>query len=115
MNAPSARDRSSSLQDDLVPRIVSTCADRFGVLARSISDAVRGKEPGQLDPYEALMRGFGYHHRLTPAEHAEAREALERAVERAPANADCWAMLSWVYSHEHAHGFNVRPGRSNAR
>jgi TolB-like protein/Tfp pilus assembly protein PilF len=98
------------LQDDLVPRIVSTCADRFGVLARSISDAVRGGEPGQLGPYEALMRGFGYHHRLTAAEHAEAREALERAVERAPSNADCWAMLSWIYSHEHAHGFNVRPG-----
>ena len=33
------------LQDDLAPRIVSTCADRFGVLARSISDAVRGREP----------------------------------------------------------------------
>jgi TolB-like protein/cytochrome c-type biogenesis protein CcmH/NrfG len=98
------------LQDDLVPRIVSTCADRFGVLARSISDAVRGGEPRQLGPYEALMRGFGYHQRLTPVEHAEAREALERAVERAPSNADCWAMLSWIYSHEHAHGFNVRPG-----
>ena len=98
------------LQDELIARTVSTCADRFGVLARSISDAVRGGKPGQLGPYEALMRGFGYHHRLTPAEHAEAREALERAVDRAPANADCWAMLSWIYSHEHAHGFNVRPG-----
>jgi tetratricopeptide (TPR) repeat protein len=39
-----------------------------------------------------------------------ARDVLERAVERAPANADCWAMLSWVYSHEHAHGFNPRHG-----
>jgi len=98
------------VQDDLVPRVVSTCADHFGVLARSISDAVRGKDSGQLTPYEALMRGFGYHHRLTPAEHAVAREVLEAAVERAPNNADCWAMLSWVYSHEHAHGFNPRPG-----
>jgi TolB-like protein/cytochrome c-type biogenesis protein CcmH/NrfG len=98
------------LQDDLVPRIVSTCADRFGVLARSISDAVRNTDPVQLSPYEALMRAFGYHQRLTAAEHAEAREALERAVEHAPSNADCWAMLSWIYSHEHAHGFNVRPG-----
>jgi len=98
------------LQDDVVPRIVSTCGDRFGVLARNISDAVRGTEPTELSPYEALMRGLGYHHRLTAAEHAEAREALERAVERAPSNADCWAMLSWIYSHEYAHGFNVRPG-----
>ncbi len=98
------------IQDDLVPRIVSSCADHFGVLARSISEAVRWKEPGQLSPYEALMRGFGYHFRLSPHEHAMAREALERAVEQAPNNADCWAMLSWVYSHEHGHGFNPRPG-----
>jgi TolB-like protein/tetratricopeptide (TPR) repeat protein len=107
---PFEPDRIFAIQDELIPRIVSTCGDRFGVLARSISDTVRGRESGQLGPYEALMRGFGYHHRLTPAEHAEAREALERAVDRAPANADCWAMLSWIYSHEHAHGFNVRPG-----
>jgi non-specific serine/threonine protein kinase len=99
-----------ALQDDLVPRIVSTCADHFGVLARSISDAVRWKDTRQLSPYEALMRGFGYHHRLTPAEHAVARESLERAVEQSPNNADCWAMLSWVYSHEYGHGFNPQPG-----
>jgi TolB-like protein/predicted Zn-dependent protease len=55
------------------------------------------------------MRGFGYHFRLTPEEHAEAREALEQAVEQAPSNADCWAMLAWVYAHEFAHDFNPRP------
>ena len=103
-------DQIFAMQDELIPRIVSTCADTFGVLARSISDAVRGKEPAQLSPYEALMRGFGYHHRLTPGEHAEARDALERAVEQAPGNADCWAMLSWIYSHEYGHDFNPRPG-----
>ena len=98
------------LQDDLVPRVVSTSADHFGVLARAISEAVRSKPATEMTPYEALMRGFGYHFRLNPAEHAEAREALERAVELDPANPDCWAMLSWVYSHEFAHGFNPHPG-----
>jgi tetratricopeptide (TPR) repeat protein len=80
------------------------------VLARAISEAVRGRPLAELTPYEALMRGFGYHFRLDPGEHAEARDVLERAVERAPAKPDCWAMLSWIYSHEHAHGFNPRPG-----
>jgi TolB-like protein len=103
-------DRVFELQDELVPRIVSTCGDRFGVLARSISEAVRDKDSAQLTPYEALMRGFGYHHRLSPDEHAAARDVLERAVETSPANADCWAMLSWVYSHEFGHGFNPRAG-----
>ena len=36
------------LQDDLVPRIVSTSPISFGVLARSISDAVRNGEPGEV-------------------------------------------------------------------
>ena len=107
---PFQSDQVFGIQDDLVPRIVSTSADHFGVLARTISDAVRAKPVDQLTPYEALMCGFGYHFRLSPEEHAEARDALERAVEGAPANADCWAMLSWVYAHEHAHGFNPRPG-----
>jgi adenylate cyclase len=107
---PFEPDRIFAIQDELIARMVCACGDRFGVLARSVSDTVRGREPGELNTYEALMRGFGYHHRLTAAEHAVAREALERAVDRAPANADCWAMLSWIYAHEHAHGFNVRPG-----
>ncbi|UCF38767.1 MAG: protein kinase, partial [Acidobacteriota bacterium] len=99
-----------AIQDDLVPRIVSTSADHFGVLARAISEVVRGMPLDELSPYEALMRGFGYHFRLTPEEHAEARQVLEWAVDQAPTNTDCWAMLSWVYSHEHAHGFNPLPG-----
>ena len=107
---PFQPDQIFALQDDLIPRIVSTCADRFGVLARSICDAVRARDASQLSPYEALMRGFGYHHRLSPVDHADARDVLERAVEQAPAHADCWAMLSWTYSHEVGHGFNPRPG-----
>ena len=103
-------DQLFALQDELIPRIVSTCGDHFGVLARSISEVVRGKAAGQLTAYEALMRGFGYHFRLSSGEHADARDVLERAVEAAPANADCWAMLSWIYSHEFGHGFNPRPG-----
>ena len=31
------------LQDDLVPRIVSTVADQYGVLVRSMSESLRGK------------------------------------------------------------------------
>ena len=107
---PFQPDQIFALQDDLIPRIVSTCADRFGVLASSICDAVRARDASQLSPYEALMRGFGYHHRLSPIDHADARDVLERAVEQAPAHADCWAMLSWIYSHEVGHGFNPRPG-----
>ncbi|MEJ2189285.1 MAG: protein kinase [Acidobacteriota bacterium] len=97
------------LQDDLAPRIVSTVADMNGVLPHTMSEALRGRDPEQLTPYEALLLSFGYYERLTEEDHAVARAALERAVADAPDHADCWALLSMLYAEEHKHGFNVRP------
>ena len=82
------------LQDDLVPRIVSTVADSYGVLPYSTSDLVRSKSLDQLTRYEALLRAIGYGFRVTPEEHALARTCLERAVQQAPGYADGWSMLS---------------------
>ena len=48
------------LQDDLVPRIVSTAADHQGVLPHSMSELVRNKNADQLTPHEAVIRTFGY-------------------------------------------------------
>jgi len=103
------------LQDDLVPRIVSTVADWYGVLPHSMSESVRLKPPDKLSPYEALLRSFGYFENIAPEEHAIVRSSLERAVAQEPGNADGWAMLSMMYGEEHRFGFNVEPdslGRS---
>ena len=103
------------LQDDLVPRIVSTVADWYGVLPHSMSEIVRLKPPDQLSPYEALLRSFGYFENIAPDEHAIVRASLERAVAQEPGNADVWAMLSMLFGEEHRFGFNVKPdslGRS---
>jgi TolB-like protein len=97
------------LQDDLVPRIVSTVADARGVLPRSISEALRNRELDQMSPYEAVLRSFAHFQRVSAEEHAPARAALERAVQLAPGNADCWAMLSLICKEEYTHGFNLRP------
>ncbi len=97
------------LQDELVPRIVSTVADAYGVLPQSMSETLRTRNAEQLTPYEMLLRGFGYFLRVNPTEHAVVRAGLERAVDQAPSNADCWALLSMVYREEYTHGFNARP------
>ncbi|HET7712716.1 MAG TPA: hypothetical protein VFL80_12360, partial [Thermoanaerobaculia bacterium] len=96
------------VQDELVPRIVSTVADANGILARSMSEAVRSRDPEQLTPYEAVLRSFGYGQRVTPEELAAARFALEVAVRKAPAYADAWAMLAWLNVQDYAQGFNLR-------
>jgi TolB-like protein/tetratricopeptide (TPR) repeat protein len=106
-----------ALQDDLVPRVVSTVADTYGVLPHTMSEILRNREPEQLTPYEAVLRSFAHFPRLSVEEHAAARAGLERAVQRAPAYADGWAMLSMLVREEYTHGFNVRPdplGRAHA-
>ena len=102
-------DEIFALQDDLVPRIVSTIADTYGVLPRTMSEPLRNRDPKELTPYEAVLRSFAHFPRLSAAEHAAAEAGLERAVEQAPNYADALAMLSMVYREEYTHGFNVRP------
>jgi serine/threonine protein kinase/Tfp pilus assembly protein PilF len=97
------------LQDELVPRIVSTVADGYGVLPHSMSEILRSKAHEELTPHEAVIRAFGYYERFTPEEHAQVRDILEIAVRRAPNHSGAWAALSNIYLQEHAQGFNLRP------
>jgi adenylate cyclase len=96
------------LQDELVPRIVSTVADIHGVLPRSMSEVVRSRNPEELSPYEAVLRSFGYPARPTAEELALARSGLESAVRRAPAYADAWAMLAYLCVQDYAQGFKLQ-------
>ena len=98
-----------ALQDDLVPRIVSTVADQSGILTRRMSEALRSRSEDALTPHEAVLRSLSYFERVTPEEHAVVRRILERASREAPDYADCWAMLSLMYSVEFADGFNPEP------
>jgi TolB-like protein len=75
--------------DDVVPCIVCTIADTQGVLAHSMTDALRNREPETLTPYEAVLRSFGHYQRVNATEHLAARTALEHAVKRPPDRADC--------------------------
>ncbi len=102
-------DAMFELQDDLVPRIVSTVADMNGVLPRTMSEALRSLAPEQLSPYEAVLRSFCYPARVSAEDLAAARSALELAVQKAPSYADAWAMLSFVCGQDFAQGFNLQP------
>ena len=103
------------LQDELVPRIVSTVADMHGVLPRSMSETVRGRPPEQLSPYEAVLRSFGYFERVTAEELAAARSGLESAVEKAPDHADAWAMLAILCIQDYATRLRASAGFPDER
>jgi TolB-like protein/Flp pilus assembly protein TadD len=97
------------LLDDVVPRIVATVGDAQGILAHSMTESLRNRDPGSLTPYEALLRSFGFHQHVSAEEHLAGVTALENAVKKAPDHADCWAMLSWLYRAERTHGYYPRP------
>jgi TolB-like protein/tetratricopeptide (TPR) repeat protein len=98
-----------ALQDDVIPRIVSTVADVHGILPHNMGESIRNRDPETLTPYEAVLRSFTHFQRVSAEDHAAARTALERAVNQTPGYADGWAMLSMVVREEYTHGFNVRP------
>jgi len=104
---PFSADSIFELQDDLVPRIVSTVADANGVLPRSMSESLRSRDPEQLTPYEAVLRSFGYLQRVTPEELAAASSGLEAAVHKAPGYSDAWALLAGLYVQDYAQGFGL--------
>ena len=97
------------LQDEFVPKIVSTLSDAQGVLPRSMGESLRSRKARDLTPYEAVLRSFAYLQRISPEKHARAREALEVAVERAPDYAPAWAMLAIMIREEYSQAFNPRP------
>jgi TolB-like protein len=106
---PFSSQAAFDLCDDVVPQIVSTIADTHGVLPRSMSEALRTRDPAGLSPYEAVLRSFAHFQRVSAEEHAPARAALERAVQQAPHYPDAWAMLSLIYKEEFTHRFNLLP------
>ncbi len=103
-----------ALQDDLVPRIVSTVADINGVLPRSMCEAVCSRDPDALSPYEAVLRSFRYFDRVTSEELTSARSCLEIALEKAPNYADAWAMLALLCVQDYAQGFNLQSDSLNS-
>jgi serine/threonine protein kinase len=102
-------DAAFDLQDELVPKIVSTIADAQGVLPHNMSESLRSRRPDELTPYEAVLRSFAYIQRISLVDYLQSREALLLAVERSPDYAPAWAWLALIYREDYSAGFNLTP------
>ena len=104
------------LQDDLVPRIVSTVADPHGILPHTMSEGLRSKAPEELSPYEAVLRSFGYYERVTAEELAAGAiwpwNGRCGGARLMPMPGPCWRCST---SQEHAQGFNLQAGFPDGR
>jgi len=99
-----------AVQDELTDRIVATVADPAGVVVRTLAAPADRKAPGDLTPYESVLRYFLFQQRISAEDHLITRAALERAVELDPGYADAWTSLSLIYQQEYMNNLNPQPG-----
>lgn len=100
-----SEDKIFEIQDELVPRIVSTLADQHGILSRTIRDTLRGKPLHQLSPYESVLLSFSYAEKATLDSLTGSLELLEAAVGKSPSYADAWAGIAGFYAQDFGQGF----------
>jgi hypothetical protein len=94
------------VQDDLTDHIVTTVADGYGVLVRSMAAPTRDRRVEELSASELVLRHYAFMQQVNPQEHAVLRAGLERALEREPNHATGWACLSSLYQLEYFDRFN---------
>jgi TolB-like protein len=95
------------IQDDLTDRVVTTVADGYGVLVRTMAAPFRERPVEELSVSELVLRFFAYQQQLNPEEHARLRAGFERALKREPNHANGWAALSNLYTHEYTLRLNL--------
>jgi len=94
------------IQDDLTDHIVTSVADGYGVLVRSMAAPTRDRNVDELSPSELVLRYYAFMQQVDPQEHAALRAGFERALESDPNHATAWACLSNLYHLEYFDRFN---------
>lgn len=98
-----------AIQDDLTDHIVATIADRYGVLARSMVQAVQSGTIRESTPAQLLVHTWGFQHRPVADVHIELRAEFESRLAATPDDANLWAELANMYVIEHSLWLNPLP------
>ncbi|NHT77759.1 adenylate cyclase [Rhizobiaceae bacterium CRRU44] len=96
-----------TIQSDVASQVAAAIAQPYGIIAQA--DRTRAP-PEDIDAYECTLSFYAYRTELSPGGHAGVRTCLEAAVERYPAFATAWAMLSMIYLDEERYRYNLLAG-----
>jgi adenylate cyclase len=99
-----------ALQDDIALNVLTELEVKLtdGDRARAMSAGTKN-----LEAYQLVRRGMGFHLRFTKEGYPEARKLFEEAVELDPNYAFGWNMLGW--SHQIAARWSEEPAQDAAR
>jgi TolB-like protein len=101
--------------EERVGRTIATLlSSPYGPVYGHEIDRVIARPVVDLNPFECVLRFYGYTRSLAPAEHAACVRCLQRAVEVDPSFALAWSSLAVLYLHEYTYGYDPQPDRGPA-
>jgi adenylate cyclase len=84
----------------------------FGPAYAHEIERTAGRPMQDLNPYECLVRFYGYLRLVDRTGHAHSLGCLQRAVKAEPDFAPAWSALAIVYLNEHLYGYSPQPDRA---
>ncbi len=95
------------IQDDIAQQIAGNLGGQYGKLAEE--RIVRRQPTESIQAYDHVLRSLKWWYALSPENHREARDELERAVALDQNYAQAQAHLSNANLNEYVFGYNARP------
>jgi TolB-like protein len=89
-----------SAQTDIARNVATTLAQTYGVIYQTDLTIQMDNAPDDWAAYSCTLSYYAYRANLDPEAQPAVRTCLERAVERFPAYATAWALLSQAYIDE---------------
>jgi TolB-like protein len=101
--------------EERVGRTIATLlSSPYGPVYGHEIDRVVARPIVELNPFECVLRFYGYTRTLAPKEHGDCVRCLQRAVEVDPGFALAWSSLAVLYLHEYTYGYDPQPDRGPA-
>lgn len=104
-----------SARDDVANSIARALAQPFGVIFGHQAREAEGKQPDDLESFDAVIKYYLFLQHIDRDIHTQARFVLERAVSRNPDYSEAFACLSRVYTDCYRFGFESGLGNNDPR
>jgi TolB-like protein len=103
--------QAGNIEQALATIVASLMSSPFGPIYGHEIALVSRLPSAELDPYQCLLRFYGYARTFGRADHAESVACMQRAVLTEPDFDSGWGALSTLYLHEHTFGYTQQPDR----
>jgi TolB-like protein len=101
-------------QADIARNVATTLAQTYGVIFSADSSLQVDSPPDDWAAYSCTLSFYAYWIVLDPETRSSVRNCLERTVDRFPAYATAWGLLSLVYIDDYRFEFPTDPASSEA-